>query len=107
DVEAGRLHFRNFATTPLGEFLLTMFKDDFKLVMLRAPRVARSIFEGVTFTSKDLGPTVVQITMSSTAYPLEHFHGLFSEWMKFCGYRGAVDSEIAANGDFEYTMKWL
>lgn len=107
DFEAGRLHFKNFATTPLGNFLLSLFKDDFKLVMLRAPSVAKHIFDGVTFCSKDMGPAIVKVSMSNTAYPPEHFHGVFSEWMHFCGLHGAVSVGRTGDGGCEYTMKWL
>jgi uncharacterized protein (TIGR02265 family) len=107
DYEAGRLHFRNFSLTPLGEFLLSFFKDDFKSVMLRAPSIANHIFNGITFFSRELGPSVVAVTMSNSGYPPEHFRGLFSEWMHYSGYQGRVELTRLEHGDLEYTMRWL
>ncbi len=107
DYEAGRLHFRNFSTTPLGEFLLSIFREDFKIVMLRAPAIANLVFQGVTFSAIDTGPNMVRVTMSNAAYPLEHFHGLFSEWMRFSNLRGAVEATTGPGGECIYTMKWL
>ena len=107
DFEAGRLHFENFSQTPLGEFLLSFFKNEFKLVMLRAPSIANHIFSGITFSSKELGPTVVAVTMSASDYAPEHFHGIFSEWMQYGGYRGRVEVAKLEHGDIEYTMRWL
>ncbi len=105
--EAGRLHFKNFSQTPLGEFLLSFFKNDFKLVMLRAPSIANHIFSGITFSSKELGPTMVAVIMSKSDYPPEHFHGIFSEWMHFSGLRGRIEVAENENGNLVYTMRWL
>ena len=107
DFEAGRLHFRNFSQTPLGEFLLSFFKNEFKSVMLRAPSIANHIFDGITFSSRELGPTVVKVIMSNSEYTPDHFRGLFSEWMQSAGLRGRVEVNTNENGDCEYTMRWL
>lgn len=104
--EAGRFHFRNFITTPVGKFLFSFFKNDFKSVMLRAPSVANHIFEGVEFSSQDLGPTSVKVTMSNNDYPLGHFKGVFYEWMQQSLGHGTIHANETADRKFEYTMSW-
>lgn len=104
--EAGRFHFRNFITTPLGKFVFSFFKDSFKSVMLRATAVAEQIFEGVEFSTQDLGPTSVKVTMKNNDYPLGHFKGLFHEWMHQSMGQGRVQASETPDGAFEYVMTW-
>lgn len=104
--EAGRLHFRNFTTTPYGRIIFSQFKNRFKLLMLNTPNIAGHVFRNVRFTSEDLGNTTVRIRMEHNDYPLEHFQGFFQEWMDFSGLQGTVSAHAAEHSVFEYTMQW-
>lgn len=104
--EAGRLHFRNFVTTPLAKFLFPLFRRRFKLLMMHSKNIAGHVFQGVRFSSEDLGPKAVRVAMENNDYPIDHFRGLFYEWMSYAGLSGTVDAEETAPGRFEYMMKW-
>lgn len=104
--EAGRFHFRNFITTPLGRFVFGFFKNNFKNVMLRSPSVAEQIFEGIEFSAQDLGLTSVKITIGNNDYPLGHFKGIFHEWMHQSIGQGSIQACETADGKFEYVMSW-
>jgi uncharacterized protein (TIGR02265 family) len=104
--EAGRLHFRNFSTTPLGRIIFSMFRKNFKLMMLQSYHVAGHVFQGVKFRPEDLGPTSVRIVMENNDYPLDHFRGLFYEWLLFSGASGSVDARIIPENLYEYTISW-
>src|SRR5258708_277578 len=101
--EAGRLHFRNFSTTPLGRIIFSMFRRNFKLMMLQSYHVAGHVFQGVKFGSEDLGPTSVRIVMENNDYPLDHFRGLFYEWLLFSCASGREDTRIIPDHRYEYT----
>ncbi len=104
-LEAGKLHFNNFLTTPLAKILFPFFKDKFKTVMMQTQNIAGHVFEGVNFTSMVLGEKEVRITMRNNDYPIEHFQGFFQEWMKYSGLNGSVDA-VKTDGAYEYTMRW-
>jgi uncharacterized protein (TIGR02265 family) len=104
--EAGRLHFRNFSTTPLGRIIFSMFRKNFKLMMLQSYHVAGHVFQGVKFSSEELGPSSVRIVMQNNDYPLDHFRGLFFEWLLFSGASGNVDARILPDDQYEYTISW-
>lgn len=104
--EAGRLHFRNFMTTPLGKILLSVFRNNFKLMMMQAPSIAGHVFEGVTFTAIDMGEHAVRIEMDNNDYPIDHFRGLFAEWMSFSGLTGTVEAKETRPDRYEYMMTW-
>src|SRR6185503_9390939 len=50
EFEAGKLHFRNFSGTPLGQIVLSIFS--FKKALLKTPWIAKRVFRGVQFTIK-------------------------------------------------------
>jgi uncharacterized protein (TIGR02265 family) len=104
--EAGRLHFRNFSTTPWAKVLFTLFPRNFRFMTLHAKTVAERVFSGVRFESEDLGPSMVRVTMHNADYPIEHFRGFFQEWMGFFGYDGIVEAHKLGNRHFQYTMNW-
>ena len=104
--EAGRLHFTNFSTTPLAKIIFSMFRTNFKLLMLNTKNIAGHVFEGVKFESHDLGEKSVKVRMENNDYPIEHFSGLFSEWMKFAGLEGTVEAKEPEPNAYEYTMTW-
>ncbi len=104
--EAGRLHFRNFTTTPLGKILFSVFRNNFKLMMLQAPNIAGHVFIGVRFTATELGTHSVLVVMENNDYPIDHFRGLFAEWMIFSGLTGTVEAKETSPNRYEYTMTW-
>lgn len=104
--EAGRLHFKNFATTPLARIVFSLFKKQYRLILLQAKNIAGHVFHGVEFSSEDLGPNSVKVTMKNADYPLDHFRGLFYEWMHFAGYRGTAEAMAISKTTYEYVMTW-
>lgn len=103
--EAGRLHFKDFLTTPFARILFPFFKNQFKTMMLQSHNIAGHIFEGVTFTAVDLGENSVKVIMKNNDYPLAHFQGLLQEWMNYSELHGNVEA-VKRDDAYEYTMKW-
>lgn len=104
--EAGRLHFRNFVNTPFAKIIFSTFRKNYKTILMNARHIAGHIFHGVEFSSVELGPTSVQVTMKNGTYPVEHFRGLFYEWMLFSGYSGTVEGEQKGPSTYVYTATW-
>jgi uncharacterized protein (TIGR02265 family) len=104
--EAGRLHFQNFRTTPLAKIIFSVFRTDFKLMMLQSKNIAGHVFRGVHFTTEELSATKARVTMTNNDYPIDHFRGLFAEWMKFSGYEGTVSAEKVEPDTYQYLMEW-
>lgn len=105
-VEAGRVHFRNFTTTPLGHILLSVFRTNFKKVLLQAGALAEQIFKGIRFSSRELGPAAVEITLENNDYPVDHFKGLFEEWLLYSGLKGTVEGKAVTPTRYVYTVRW-
>ncbi len=105
-LEAGRLHFKNFVTTPLARILFPIFRKKFKFMMLQAKNIAGHVFQGVEFSAEDSGPKKVKVIMKNNDYPLEHFQGLFAEWMAFSGLKGSVEAQAITPTHYEYPMQW-
>ena len=104
--EAGRLHFINFSGTPFGRIIFSQFKNSFKMMMMNAPSIAGHVFKGVRFYSEDMGPNSVKVTMENNDYPIDHFRGLFQEWMSFSGFEGTVEAKETAPNRYEYLAQW-
>lgn len=104
--EAGRLHFKDFTTTPFARIIFSMFRSNFKLMMLKASHIAGHVFKNVIFEAEDLGPNEAKIFMYNNDYPIDHFKGLFQEWMSFAGVKGIVAAKELEGGGYEYHMKW-
>ena len=104
--EGGRLHFRNFKRTPLARMTFAVFPRNFRYLMLHSPAIAERVFKGVRFQARPLGESGVEVVMRNNDYPLDHFRGLFQEWMEDFGYRGRVEGRETAPGEFTYTMRW-
>ena len=104
--EAGRLHFRNFTTTPLAKIVFSVYRQELKRVLMSAASIAGHVFQGVDFTSEELGPTAVRITLQNNDYPLDHFRGLFDEWIRYSGHKGSVNGTESADGSFVYDLHW-
>ncbi len=103
--EAGKLHFRNFTQTPLGKILFSLFQSNFKLMMLHARDIAGHVFQGVRFSTQEIDEKSIKVILENNDYPLDHFRGLFSEWMTFAGLTGTVSAQNI-DGRYEYTMQW-
>jgi uncharacterized protein (TIGR02265 family) len=104
--EAGRLHFQNFSQTSYGRILLNTLPKNFKRLMLNAKYIAQHVFKGVIFTSFDDGPKAVSVIMENNDYPIEHFRGLFAEWMDYFGLKGNVTASRIDNRSYKYRMSW-
>jgi len=104
--EAGRLHFRNFTTTPLARIIFSLFRKDFKLMMMQAHNIAGHVFQGVAFITEDLGPRAIKVITDNNDYPIDHFKGLFFEWLHYAGYKGSVEATETIPHRFEYTIRW-
>lgn len=104
--EAGRLHFRNFTTTPWAKILFRIFPRNYHYMTTHAHVVAERVFKGIEFESEDLGPQKVRLTMRGADYPIDHFRGLFYEWMRYFDLRGDVAAAEAGPGHYVYTMEW-
>lgn len=104
--EAGRLHFRNFTTTPWGRMLFALFPRNLRYMMQHAEGIADKVFRGVRFTTTQLGPNAVRVVMENNDYPIDHFKGLFHEWMLFFGLRGHVIASETAADRYEYVLQW-
>lgn len=104
--EAGRLHFRNFTTTPWAKILFRLFPRNYHYMTTHAHVVAERVFKGVEFEPEDLGPQKVRLTMRGADYPIDHFRGLFYEWMRYFDLTGDVTAAQAGPGEYVYTMQW-
>ncbi|HEY3250367.1 MAG TPA: DUF2378 family protein [Ignavibacteria bacterium] len=104
--QAGRLHFRNFSLTPLGRIIFSVFRHNFKLLMKQTKYLAGHVFQGVEFSSEEMGEKSIKVIMKNNDYPIEHFRGLFTEWMEFSGLTGTVDAKQIPPNTYEYIMKW-
>lgn len=106
ELEAGRLHFRNFATTPLWSLTEQIFGSRPKFLLMQSSKIAGYVFQDVEFTSEDLGPTHVKITMFNNDYPLEHFEGFFEEWLRQANCVPHVKAAAHTRGRYEYDISW-
>ena len=104
--EAGRLHFRNFTTTPFGRLLFPMFRGSFRKMMLRTKNIGGHVFEGVRFSSVDRGESEVVVRMENADYPIDHFRGLFYEWLLYAGHSGSVEASEPEARTYEYVIRW-
>ena len=103
-LEAGKLHFRNFAQTSFGKILFSVLPHDFLKMLLQAKHIAPHIFENIVFNVKKTGPKSIMALIENSGYPKGHFKGLFSEWMHFFGASGIVEEKEVKDGVFEYTI---
>jgi len=105
-LEAGRLHFRDFRSTPLWNILKPIFGLSPKFLLMRSHAIAGFVFRNVEFISEDKGERCVKITMFNNDYPLEHFQGFFEEWLTSFGLKAKVDAAAHTRGRYEYTISW-
>lgn len=106
ELEAGRLHFRNFSTTTLWTLMLQVFGSNLKFLLMQSSKIAGWVFRGIEFVSEDAGEHVVRITVFNNDYPLEHFQGFFEQWLHFSNVKGSVEATADTRGRYEYTITW-
>ena|ERR1051326_7572747 len=105
--EAGRLHFRNFTTTAFARIIFPLLRKKFKAIMLNSGSIASHVFQGIKFTSEEVSEKEIKIFMQNTDYPIEHFSGLFYEWMQYSGLSEvSVQEKILEKNFYEYILKW-
>src|SRR3990167_5855393 len=93
EFEAGRFHFRNFTESPLGKLVFSYIPKNFKQIILHSKNLARHIFKNTNVSILDTGENSLVIKMENNNYPIEHFKGLFFEWMVFYGIHGQVNAK--------------
>lgn len=103
--EAGRLHYRNFKTTPWAKIIFSLFPANFRFFMRRSPTVAERVFRGVGFEARDIDAHTLLIRMTDPDYPIEHFRGLFTEWMDDFGEHGEVIAQETPDGGYDYVIR--
>ncbi len=104
--EAGKLHFKNFTTTPLWTLIISIFGNKIKTLLMQSPNIAGRVFSGVMFSSRDLGERTVRITLENNDYPLEHFQGFFEEWLSSAKLSGYVEAYARSDNVYEYLITW-
>ena len=103
--EAGRLHFQNFTTTPLAKIIFSTFTEP-KKMFLNSKYIAEHVFNGITFTSTDEGPNKVKVIMEGGHYPLDHFKGLFWEWINYFKLKPSIEAKQTSPERYEYLLQW-
>ena len=103
--DAGRLHFENFSHTPIARIIFSAFPDR-KQILFHAKHVAEYVFRGITFSATSEEPDRIIITMEGGFYPLDHFKGFFSEWMKSSGHEPNVHAYQDAPEKYRYMLFW-
>jgi uncharacterized protein (TIGR02265 family) len=106
EYQAGRLHFDNFVDTPMAKIIFSVFRKNFKMLAMKAENIAGHVFEGVKFTSTDLGPNSVKVVTENNDYPLAHFRGFFQCWIEFAGLEGQVNASEISPNVYEYLITW-
>jgi uncharacterized protein (TIGR02265 family) len=104
--EAGRLHYRNFTATPWCRLLFSLFPRDFLFMMRHAPGIAEKVFRNVGFEVDEPGPGALRIVMINGGYPLDHFRGLFTEWMTDFGFDGKIVAQQPSPERQEFLLQW-
>jgi uncharacterized protein (TIGR02265 family) len=104
---AGRLHLTNFSRTTLGSMLLNTgprTPKGFISLLMSAPTIARSVFAGSNFNTKEHQDCLV-VTIDNCDYPPEHFAGFFNEWMRVWGLEDSrTEVHNPRPGTYEYRL---
>lgn len=106
ELEAGRLHFRNFSTTPLWTILNSILGSNPKFLLMQSSRIAGYVFQDVEFASEDMGEESVKITLFNNEYPIRHFQGFFQEWLHAFGLDGKVLATSLSHDRYECLLSW-
>ncbi len=107
--ETGKLHLQNFLGTPFGRIVVAsqpITPNGFKKLFLNARHIARHIFKNTDFTVVDSGKSSIRIVMLNSNYPLDHFKGLFFEWMLFWRLASPEITAEETAGRHEYNLRW-
>ena len=108
--EAGRLHFKNFITTPFGKILMSALpktSDGFRRLLLSVRHIVKHIFKNTNFASEAKETNKLRIVMENSDYPIDHFRGLFYEWQLYWNLDSPqVKAQELSPGRFEYILSW-
>lgn len=110
--EAGRLHLQNFLATSFGLILVAAAPKTpagFKKLMLSAKYIATHVFKNTNLRAyaPENDPQSLIIVMENNDYPLNHFKGLFFEWMKLWGLTNPrVDATEPEPRLYQYSLHW-
>ena len=106
--EAGKLHFQNFSTTTFAKILFASIPKTpagFEKLLLNSEYIVNNVFKNTNFESQKSEDGTLTVTMGNNDYPIEHFHGLFSEWLNFWGLKdGKVEAKELEGNRYEYTF---
>jgi len=101
--EAGKLHFVNFATTPLARMIFSIMKD-LKYILLNSKYISEHVFRGMDFNSEALDQFRIKITIEGGVYPLNHFKGLWWAWCENFGYKPKIEATQLSPEKYEYII---
>lgn len=104
--EAGRLHFRNFSTTPLWTLVDSLLGSNPKFILMQSAKIAGYVFQDVEFIAADIGERGVKLTMFNNDYPIEHFQGFLEEFLRAFGHEPNVHATLLSRDRYEYTLHW-
>lgn len=102
--EAGRLHFKNFRSTPLGRIVFPYFRRRTKHIFLRPRLITGYIFTGIEFRTKEIAPDLIRLRISNCGYPLAHWRGFFDAWLTHCGYSTPIIGDQDNQGGYALTI---
>src|SRR5581483_395705 len=86
DFEAGRLHFRNFITTPFAKILMGAIprtSEGYNKMLQSSDYIASHVFKHMRFGSEPSEEKTLVSIIENSDYPRDHFKGLFYEWMLY------------------------
>jgi hypothetical protein len=109
--QAGQLHFQNFAKTTFAKILFASVaknSEGFEKLFLNSDYIVNNVFKNTDFKSKKISDGKLKIIMSNNDYPIEHFHGLFDEWVKHWNLKNAkVEANVINNNKYEYLIIYI
>lgn len=104
--QSGRLHFKNFTTTPWGKMIFKIFSNNLRYHMMHASNIAERVFRGMQFSAEETGPNALSVQIDNLPYAPDHFRGIFQAWLEHMGYEGNVSvHEVGANS-YRYDFTW-
>lgn len=106
EFESGVLHFENFATTPLGKLIMMLSRRAIRKTLLQTKYLAPRVFKNVRVETRALGPREIRISMFNNDYPLEHFRGFFTAWVRSTGRTVQVEAQQNNARTHLFTLTW-
>jgi hypothetical protein len=55
---------------------------------------------------EDLADRSVSVVMENNDYPIDHFRGVFYEWLLFREHKGKVEAEELPGNVYRYIISW-